>query len=320
MESAEKHLVCADIGAVIVTYNRLEKLKKTLSLFDAQTLPPAYIIIVDNASTDGTGGFLADWKQSEDGRYRRYVLTSKENEGGSGGFYRGLEYAVSLDTPWIWVSDDDAYPVEDTFRQAQMYLHSDPVKDHWDDYSAVCAGVLDDNGWNLCHRRWITCEGGDIKTRSIPEEQYLNSSFELNAFSYVGAIMNVSKLKQVGITKKEYFIYFDDTEHSLRMSKAGKIVCVPAVKVYHYDPEESEQAHRWKLYYRIRNQFDMYRLHMPKGVFLRYYLGLYRRSVTALLKNRKDTDARITKQALDDMRRRKFGKHPVYYPGAVIKS
>ena len=53
------------IAAVIVTYNRLYLLKEVLEAFDNQTRVPDYIIIVNNASTDGTEAFLEEWKKTE---------------------------------------------------------------------------------------------------------------------------------------------------------------------------------------------------------------------------------------------------------------
>ena len=110
------------IGAVVVTFNRLEKLKKALAAFEAQTCPPAYLIVVDNGSNDGTAEYLEVWKE-ENGQAaevcRRIVLPMGENTGGSGGFHAGLKYAMGTpDADWIWVSDDDAYPEPDAFANA----------------------------------------------------------------------------------------------------------------------------------------------------------------------------------------------------------
>ena len=49
------------IDAVVVTYNRLAKLKKVLESFDKQTLIPGTIVIVNNNSNDGTFEFLNEW-------------------------------------------------------------------------------------------------------------------------------------------------------------------------------------------------------------------------------------------------------------------
>ena len=53
----------SNIGAVVVTFNRLEKLKKALESYEKQTLLPEYIIVVDNASKDGTKEYLERWKK-----------------------------------------------------------------------------------------------------------------------------------------------------------------------------------------------------------------------------------------------------------------
>lgn len=48
------------VAAVVVTFNRKELLCECLDGLLAQTLPPARIVLVDNASTDGTAGLLAE--------------------------------------------------------------------------------------------------------------------------------------------------------------------------------------------------------------------------------------------------------------------
>jgi rhamnopyranosyl-N-acetylglucosaminyl-diphospho-decaprenol beta-1,3/1,4-galactofuranosyltransferase len=42
------------VWAVVVTYNRRELLEQCLDALLAQTRPPDRILVVDNASTDGT--------------------------------------------------------------------------------------------------------------------------------------------------------------------------------------------------------------------------------------------------------------------------
>ena len=50
------------IGVVIVTYNRLEKLKIALKSYEKQSFKPQYILVVNNNSTDGTLEYLKEWK------------------------------------------------------------------------------------------------------------------------------------------------------------------------------------------------------------------------------------------------------------------
>ena len=110
-----------EIGVVLVTFNRLEKLKKALEAYERQTVKPKYILVVDNNSTDGTREYLENWKKEEK-QYKKYTVFMEKNTGGSGGFYEALKHSLELDASWIWTADDDAYPKEDAFEVAIRYL------------------------------------------------------------------------------------------------------------------------------------------------------------------------------------------------------
>ena len=70
----------SDIGCIIVTFNRIEKLKKTLDSYAKQNLLPKYILVVNNASTDGTAMFLKQWEKKDEG-FEKIVLNSATNVG-----------------------------------------------------------------------------------------------------------------------------------------------------------------------------------------------------------------------------------------------
>ena len=84
-----------DIGVVIVTFNRVEKLKTALLNFDVQSILPAYIIVVDNASSDETPAFLGKWENDKK-RYMKKVIRMNQNKGGSGGCYTRLQESLKL--------------------------------------------------------------------------------------------------------------------------------------------------------------------------------------------------------------------------------
>lgn len=50
-------------GYVLVTYNRLNKLKITLSHYDDQLERDDVLIVVNNGSDDGTKEYLFDWEK-----------------------------------------------------------------------------------------------------------------------------------------------------------------------------------------------------------------------------------------------------------------
>ena len=147
-----------DIGVIIVTYNRLDKLKTTLDKFDKQTLKPKYVMVVDNAITDMTGEYLSQW-YNDDKDYEKYIVTNATNEGGSGGFYAGLKNAMQKKADWIWVSDDDAFPDENALYEANKFLK----KCHnVDNISAICGAVINNGKIDVLHRKNLIKSGFGI--------------------------------------------------------------------------------------------------------------------------------------------------------------
>ena len=298
------------MGVVIVTYNRLDMLKIALDCFDAQTYSPKYILIVDNASTDGTKEYLAGWVQAGS-RFQKYVLTQDTNTGGSGGFYTGLESAARMDADWIWVSDDDAFPEPDALEQLNRFIEAGGRDNN--DLAAVCCQVINDGKPDLSHRRTIVQKGIRVAEIRSTEQDYEKEYFEINNFSYVGALINREKLRMVGLTKKEYFIWYDDTEHALRLSKAGKIYCVPAAIVHHDVP--SRKILTWKSYYGKRNKLDMIRCHFPGYVYTYYSLNLLARAFAARIIRGDIEKQNMYLKALKDCRSGRFGLDDTYKPG-----
>ena len=93
------------IVAVVVAYNRRELLAETLSALLQQTLPLHAIVVVDNASEDGSGEVARNLAPEAD------VVTLTRNTGGAGGFTVGIERAVSRHSAdQVWVMDDDTVP------------------------------------------------------------------------------------------------------------------------------------------------------------------------------------------------------------------
>ena len=91
------------VAAVVVTYNRKQLLQQCVEKLKNQDMP-LDIVIIDNASTDGTGD-LFDEKDMN----IKYFNTGA-NLGGAGGFSYGIKKAVELGYEYLWILDDDTMP------------------------------------------------------------------------------------------------------------------------------------------------------------------------------------------------------------------
>lgn len=305
------------IGVVIVTYNRLNKLKKALKAYESQNYKPEYIIIVDNNSNDGTDKFIKEWYEKQES-FDKYIINLPENIGGSGGFYYGLNKALELNADWIWVSDDDAYPDENALLKINEYYKCIGNEER-KSISALCCQIINNGKIDLGHRKRLVKGNRNIKISAVAEEEY-NKPFELDLFSYVGTIINKSKLDKVGLPEKEYFIYYDDTEHSYRLSKSGKIICIPDAKVIHNVEVITSKNIDWKGYYSVRNKLLFIKKHFEE----RYYNYEYRRYkvkclIRDLLRKEKIKNIQI-KSALKDSKNDIKGLHEIYKPGWKINN
>lgn len=305
----------SNVDIVIVTFNRLQKLTHTLECYDKQTMPFRNIIVVNNHSTDGTYEFLNDWKEIKSA-YGKHVIHLDRNTGGSGGFYEGQKYALTLEPDWVYISDDDAYPAEnmmEEFYKAEADCNGLKM-------AAICSIVYyPDYSINVSTRGRYSIQDKLYNLVYAEENEYKLPFFEINTLSYVGAFISANALREVGLVNPDFFIYQDDCEHSIRLSKYGKMRCYPKISVLHDEPRqqsaEAIQKGLWKEYYSSRNNLFMLLTHFPecKKQHIAYWLNK--------INAHKDISlAPIQKMYLEGIKDAllgRLGMHPVYRPGLV---
>ena len=303
------------IDVVIVTFNRIKNLKISLQAFDEQTVSPGRILIVNNASNDGTKEYLERWKEIES-NYEKIVLNLDSNIGGAGGFATGIEYFVNNNSEWIWVSDDDAYPEKNAIKNAMEFLNSN--KKELNNISAICGKVINNNKIDLNHRRTIKEGILTLRENASKISDYENEFFPIDSYTYVGTIMNANKIKIAGNTNKEFFIFYDDSEHAARMKKVGKILCVPSIEIIHdvMNNFDNKDEYTWKTYYLFRNRLYFYKNNFNPKYYKFEIIKLYMR----ILKKRNGQCTKLIISAIDDFKNGKMGLNDIYKPGWKLEN
>lgn len=296
-----------NICVLIVTYNRLEKLKKCLKSYDSQTRLPNKIIVVDNGSNKETKDFLSCWINNKK-KYEKVVLTLNENFGGSGGFYYGMKKAVEIGFDWLWVADDDAYVEKDAFYILDFYINTTS-------YKIICGKVYNENGIDLAHRRKVKRNFLSVIEKNALINEYNLKFFKINIFSFVGSCFSYEVIKNCGLPKKDYFIWYDDTEYSYRVNKNYEIICVPKIEVFH-DSQNENNLLSWKNYYGARNYLDMCHTHFTFIQFKREVI-LYK---LMILKNYFFNKKKyyLLRDAMNDFLNKNFGISVKYKPGSKL--
>ncbi|WP_338055553.1 glycosyltransferase [Shimia biformata] len=257
------------LAAVIVTYNRLDKLQATVARFlESPALELAHLVVVDNASSDGT----ADWLATQTDP-RLSVLRMASNTGGAGGFEAGMRHAVAgFDPDWLLLTDDDGRPAPG----ALAAFHALDLS-RWD---AVAAAVYFPDG-AICEMnrpsrnpfwhgreflRTLLRGGGRNGFHLDPAAYDAGVGRPVDITSFVGFFISRAGVVQAGYPDPGLFIYGDDGIYTLELSRrGGRIGFEPSVRFEHdCSTFGSDQRGRfrplWKVYYYHRNLLLLYRL------------------------------------------------------------
>lgn len=234
------------VCAVIVAHNRKEHLRQCLLSVRGQTRPPNHILVVDNASTDGTLEMVkAEFAEAE-------VLRLRENLGGAGGFYEGMRRAYEEGFDWLWLMDDDACPEVDALAA---------LLEHKSEAEILVPVLRASNGSMYGVGYW---KGG--RYVSAHPDAFNGSVFRVELFSFVGPLINRRVISEVGLPRAEFFVWFDDVEYALRARKKGKVVLCVSRSVITHDfgqlrrvsfmgRDKLRPLHPpWKIYYGTRNR------------------------------------------------------------------
>lgn len=202
------------VAAVVVTYNRKELLQECMEALLNQSGIDVDIIVVDNASVDGTDELMKDYiGRTADTPNKLYYMRLKENIGGSGGFYKGIKMAAELKYRYIWIMDDDTIAKDDAC--IELYETAQLLED---DFGYLSSTVL-----------WTDNKSCEMNIQKFDNNisksyQYVQRGIvPVRSATFVSLFLNLKAVEMLGLPLKEYFIWGDDKEYTLRL--AGQYSC-----------------------------------------------------------------------------------------------
>jgi glycosyltransferase involved in cell wall biosynthesis len=237
-------------------------------------------LVVDNASTDGTREWLADWLPSNLPQGK--VLALAENLGGAGGFAEGLRTAVAEGADWVWMMDDDAEPHRDALSEL-VKVASAPTNVY---------GSLAVNGDDTS---WLTTLTGTTR-RVVEKAVEVPDRVEVQSLPFLGFMIHRDLVARIGLPDTGYFIAADDIEYGIRAQKAGAQIIIAgksriehpksrpyAVKLPGYTLT-ALQLPPWKRYYDTRNRLLIARKHYGVRLITQTLPGSFVRLFAAMLR------------------------------------
>ena len=232
-----------DVMAVIVTYNRCAMVLESLTAVEGQSRPPDSVVVIDNASTDGT--VAAVRAQFPGAR----LVELPSNTGGAGGFAYGLALALADGADLVWLMDDDTIPqagaLEAMLDARGRYQGRRP--------SLIASQVLWTNG-----RPYPM---NTPRTKPFATKPELGAAASagcrpIRSASFVSILVDALACRERGLPLADYFLWNDDFEFTTRLLRSYPGLLCPASVVVHktatFASTDTDPGPRF--YYEVRNK------------------------------------------------------------------
>jgi GT2 family glycosyltransferase len=231
------------VVAVVVTYNRRDLLVEALTAVLGQSRAADAVIVVDNASTDGT----ADMVRSRFPSVR--LATARRNTGGAGGFAYGLALALAGPADLVWLMDDDTVP-EPGALQAMLD-----------------ARALHPGGPPALIASRVVWTDGRPHPMNTPRTKPFASKAErtaaatagclpIRSASFVSILVDADVCRARGLPEADYFLWNDDFEFTSRLLRGQAGLLCPASVVVHktaaFGSTDADPGQRF--FYEVRNK------------------------------------------------------------------
>lgn len=200
------------VFAVVLTYNRKDLLKRSLDAIYAQTRRCDAVIVIDNASSDGTESMLLAAGYPG---LQLYVLS--HNIGASGGFSAGFRLAFQEGADFVWMMDDDVIAGPEALQrlmEADALLESQSTERAFLLSTAFTESGLITNSPSVDNRR----NRIDYETWPLTLEHGL---LPVRRATFVSILVPRATLDEYGLPIAAMFIWGEDTEFTLRVT--GKV-------------------------------------------------------------------------------------------------
>jgi rhamnopyranosyl-N-acetylglucosaminyl-diphospho-decaprenol beta-1,3/1,4-galactofuranosyltransferase len=240
------------VAVVVVTFERAPQLTRCLDGLAAQTQRPDAVFVVDNASGDDTAAVLA---ARTDLPLR--VHRSPVNEGGAGGFCRGVALAYQAGFDRIWLMDDDVVAAPDCL--AVLAAHPGPA----------LMVVREDTRGRVVEKAALRFDLADPRSvrpkREAVEDRWqrredMPAEVPVQNVAFEGFWVARRVVEAIGLPDPSFFIFYDDVDYALRARRAGfEILALRDARVVRQlEFSQQHDLSSWKGYYMYRNLFAIH--------------------------------------------------------------
>jgi N-acetylglucosaminyl-diphospho-decaprenol L-rhamnosyltransferase len=301
-DDSRSHLARPPLGIVIVNYNTRRLLAHCLDSLAASDYAPApRVVVVDNASTDGSTAMLAECYPATE------VIASPRNGGYAYANNLALRRLIAAVAPeqdraraYLLLLNPDTEVAPDSLARLVDFMEATPTAGVAGPRVVLPSGALD----LACRRRFPTPGRALARllglSRLFPRSPrlagynltYLDPAETTEVDSVVGACMLVrlAAIDQVGLLDEDFFMYGEDLDWAYRIKEHGwRVFYAPVTTVVHHKGAASRQRSTRSIveFYRAMAIFHRkhYAASLPLVANAVIVLGIVARGALALAVN-----------------------------------
>lgn len=196
------------VVAVVLSYNSRSSLSRVVAAIGEQSLAPGRLIIVDNASTDGTRAYLDSIEDLQGPMEVRTILLER-NVGVGAGHWAG--WRAALEDPgcgWVWVLEHDCVPFPDCL--ADLLARAEGAR-----RASVKIGAV---GSELSRN---LAEYSTDRDPSTGSRRVSGGARPSPRFTFNGVLLARSAIELSGPPRVDFFCGQEDWEYSVRLRRQG---------------------------------------------------------------------------------------------------
>ncbi len=194
---------------VMLTYNKLDFTRQCISSFLSNTHIPCRLILIDNASTDGTKEYLTSLKDTANCRIK--LVFNEDNRGFVGGMNQGVKISTA---PYVCLANNDLLFTEGWLDEAISIFKK---------YASI--GLLNPDSNSLGTHVPVGVSLKDFGRQLYSKRKGIFSEMPF----CVGYCMLIKRevIEKVGGLSEEFYpMFFEDSDYSLKVKKAGYLTGV----------------------------------------------------------------------------------------------